>query len=691
LQLINSVLFSILLVAQSLLGQTVTVFAGDDPGLARSGGPATETGLGRVAAVAIDSRGDIYFGDASQAMVMKVSSDGILTIVAGNGKSSPISAPIGDGASATDAPLNAGWPLAVDSSGNLFIVDYNRIRKVTPDGLITTVLEGRDLPSAGGRDTLGPYFAGLAIDAKDRVYFSERSASRVWRLDPDGTFTRIAGNGVYGPPSGDGGLATEAVLGEPHGIALDSAGNLLMADGRYGRIRKVSAVDGMIDTVAGGGSVAIDRWPVAATDASLPGIDSLAFDHFGNLYFMYLGAKLARISPDGILSSIQMDPGYGFSGDGGPASEAQFTGSASYIAQFALDDEGSILYPDGGNGRLRKIDSAGVVTTIAGNGKYQFAGDGGPAKKAILNAPNYISFDSAGNLYVSDSGNHRVRRISSGGIIDTVAGNGLTRLLNRNPEGDTPALQTPLATNLLAVTGSADGNFYYAEFGFIRRVDKKGNVSTVAGSGNYFYGVGADDDQATHLLLAYVEGLAIGPDGLLYFTDEGGNVIRRLNLDGTLTTIVGRPTSIGGFSGDGGPARDAVLRVPRGLAFGYAPSESSNIYFADVLNERVRKVGADGWIETIAGNGSGGSSGDGGLATEATLFLPQAVVVDRDGYVYIAEWGNGRIRRVSPNGVITTLVSSLAYPSGLALDAVGTLYIADTGHNRILTLTDPQQ
>jgi sugar lactone lactonase YvrE len=406
------------------------------------------------------------------------------------------------------------------------------------------------------------------------------------------------------------------------------------------------------------------------------------------------------------LIPIQQD---GFSGDGGPASQAQFQPSDAYTSQFAIDTSGNIYIPDGGNGRVRKIDTSGPVTTIAGNGNYRFAGDGGPAAAALINAPRYVSVDPAGNIYIADTGNYRVRKVAPDGIIHTVAGNGQTYLDSAQPPTGIPALNAPLSMWIYAATGTPDGGFYFSEGFSLMHVDPTGTVTTVSGT-IYPPGPLADQIPATPFSSNDVEGMAIGPDGCLYLADTGA--ILRFNPNGNISTVAGLFDYTGIDNG--------TLGAPRGFAFGAVSSQNAApprgngsqsqsapregtlplhnprgpiapIYFADDLHGYVREIDSDGRVSVIAGNGQVGYSGDGGPAIDASFFYPQAVAIDKAGFIYIADWGNGRIRRVSPNGIIDTLLSGLSYPQALAIDAQGTLYIADWGNNRVLSITNPAE
>lgn len=342
--------------------------------------------------------------------------------------------------------------------------------------------------------------------------------------------------------------------------------------------------------------------------------------------------SLARAQ--GIITTIAGNGTAGFSGDGGPA-----TSAALYFAtDVAVDSAGNIYIADYANLRIRKVSTSGIITTVAGNGTLGFSGDGGPATNAAFHDPRYLAVDAAGNIYIADRTNHRIRKVSTSGIITTVAGNG-----------------TP--------------------------------------------GFSGDGGPATNAAINYPFGVAVDGAGNIYFADNINHRIRKVNTSGIITTVAGNGT--GGFSGDGGPATSAQILPPWGVAVDTA----GNLYLGDFYNGRVRKVNTAGIISTVAGGGND-FPGDGGSATSAALPFPTEVAVDSAGNLYIAEPENiNLVRKVSTAGIITTVAgngtrgfsgdggpatsAALSLPEGLAVDTAGNLYIADPGNNRIRKVTPP--
>ena len=325
----------------------------------------------------------------------------------------------------------------------------------------------------------------------------------------------------------------------------------------------------------------------------------------------------------------------GAGGDGGPATEAQL----SFPNGLAVDGSGNLYVADQGNNRIRRIDLEGVITTIGGTGERGFGGDGGPATEAQFNFPTGLAVDGSGNLYVADTGNTRIRRIDAEGVITTIAGTG-----EGGAGGDGgPATEAQLAFPFgLAVDGS--GNLYVADTNNhrIRRIDAEGVITTIAGTGEG--GAGGDGGPATEAQFFSPYGLAVDGSGNLYVADQGNNRIRRIDLEGVITTIGG--TGEWGFGGDGGPATEAQFSFPNGLAV----DGSGNLYVACTQNNRIRRIDLEGVITTIAGTGERGFGGDGGPATEAQFSFPNGLAVDGSGNLYVADSSNTRIRVIRPPG-----------------------------------------
>ena len=338
----------------------------------------------------------------------------------------------------------------------------------------------------------------------------------------------------------------------------------------------------------------------------------------------------------------------GFSGDGGQAANAEIWGAYA----VAPDTKGNIFIADQLNNRVRVVNSGGSITTVAGSGTAGYAGDGSSATAAQLSSPVGVVVDTSANLYIADSANNVIRKVTSSGTISTVAG---INSVGAGYAGDGGAATSSLVNHPSALTLDSAGNLYIADTlnHVVRKIDTSGNITTFAGSG--YASFAGDGGQATSAYLNTPSGLAFDGNGNLYIGDTGNHRIRKVAPDGTISTVAG--TGTGGFGGDYGPAVNAQLFGPKGIA----ADAAGRIYIADSNNGRIRRLLADGTIETIAGNGGFGYSGDGGVATSASLNFPSGVAVDPSGKVYVADNQNNRIRvltetpaipAVSANGVV---------------------------------------
>jgi hypothetical protein len=580
---------------------------------------------------------------------------------------------------------------ATDAAGNRRT--FTRSFRVVNQGevIITTAAGGGPIESVLALDTGINQPARVAVDGAGNLFIAVRSSNQIVKVDASGSATIVAGNGQQGY-SGDGGPATAASLREPYGVAVDAVGNLYVADTGNQRIRKVDT-EGTITTVAGEGRAGFSGDGGAATAARLYLPTGVSVDGVGNLFIADQGNhRIRKVNAGGTISTVAGNGTAGFAGDGDAATAA----SLSSPTGVALDAAGNLYISDTGNSRIRKVNVNGTITTMAGNGAFDFAGDGGAATAASLRAPTDLAVDTAGNLFIADQGNYRIRKVEAAGTITTVAGNGTIGF-----SGDGGAAKDASLNGPRGIAVDAAGNLFIAdEVNYrIRKVDAGGTITTVAGNGLYTfataieYGFAGDGGAATLARLNSPTGVALDSVGSLYIADFGNNRIRRVDADGTITTVAGDGTV--GFPGDGGAATLARLNSPSDVAL----DSVGNLYIADRNNGRIRKVDVNGTITTVAGNGSQGFSGDGGAATAARLNSPSGVALDSVGNLYIADYGNHRVRKVDASGMITTVAGNgtsgyfgdggaataalLASPSGVALDAAGNLYIADFQNHRI--------
>ena len=619
----------------------VTLVAGDGTcGSSGDNGPATSAQLNAPTGLAVDTAGNLYIADNWNSRIRKVS-NGVITTVAGNGTPGFS----GDNGPATSAQLDGPYAIAADSSGNLYITDSDRVRKVS-NGVITTVAGNGTLGFSGDN---GPATSaqlnipvGVAVDPAGNLYIADSWNNRIRKVS-NGVITTVAGNGTGGF-SGDNGPAVSARL-DFTGVAVDSAGNVYIAGSATSRIRKVS--NGVITTVAGNGTGGFSGDNGSAISAQLNYPGGVAVDSAGNVYIADSGNSRIRKVSNGVITTVA---GGGMQlGDSGPATSAQVYGPTG----VAVDPAGNLYMADTFDNRIRKV-SNGVITTVVGNGTPGFSGDGGPATSAQLTGPLGVAVDSAGNLYIADSGNYRIRKVSNG-VITTVAGSGGPGYPLIGDNG--PAVRAQL--NPFGIAVDSGGNVYIADVGNNRmRKVSNGVITTVAGNGTS--GSGDDNGPATSAQLDGPWGVAVDAAGNLFIADVGNNRIREVS-NGVITTVAG--TGAQGFSGDDGPATSVQLNAPTGVAVDLA----GNLYIADRNNNRIRKV-SGGVMTTVAGNGTLGFSGDNGPATGAQLNYPRGVAVDSAGDVYMADVGNNRIRILTPVGSSCTYSVS---PTSLQAPASG--------------------
>ncbi len=368
------------------------------------------------------------------------------------------------------------------------------------------------------------------------------------------TITTVAGSPPYEGFSGDGGLATSAYLYDPRGVAKDAVGNLYIADTGNARIRKVSP-SGVITTVAGGGSANPgDGGP--ATSALLSNIEGLALDGAGNIYFAeWQGNRIRKVSPSGIITTIAGNGNYGYSGDGGLATNAQL-GTPFAVT---VDTAGGIYIADYANNRVRKVSSNGVITTVAGNGIAGYSGDGGPATTAQLFGPTGVAVDASGNVYIADSVNNRIREVFQNGSITTVAGNGTYDYNGDGGLATSVGLDGPNGVALDAV-----GNLFIGDNNWVRVVSPSGVLTTVAGSASYGYSGDGGPATAAQLHLAW--GIAIDAAGRVYVADSGNNAVRLLQpAASSPPTLTISKTHTGSFTqGQNGATYSVTVSNPAG-------------------------------------------------------------------------------------------------------------------------------
>ena len=451
--------------------------------------------------------------------------------------------------------------------------------------------------------------------------------------------------------------ALQVGVGTPARVFKDSAGNLYIStmvvgdEGLYGNVVYKVDPSGQLTTVAGNGTEGFSGDGGPATNAALSGPQGVYIDSAGNIFIAdSLNDRIREVdAATGIIHTVAGNGNFGFSGDGGPATSAELHSPSGVFG----DSAGNIFIADSGNERIREVVAAtGIIHTVAGNGNFGFSGDGGPAPDAELVTPSGVFVDISGNIFIADTGNARIREVvAATGIIQTVAGNGTNGGGGDGGPATSAQLNGPFD---VAVDGS--GNVFIADSGNQRIrevVASTGTIQTVAGNGAQ--GFSGDGGPATSASLRNPFGLSVDGSGNIFIADRDNNRIRKVvAATGNIQTVAGNGTF--GYSGDGGPATSATINVPSDV---YADS-AGNLFVADSFNNRIRKVvAATGDIQTVAGNGIADFSGDGGLAASAALHSPEGVFVDGAGNIFIADHSNGRIREVvAATGNIQTVAGN---------------------------------
>jgi sugar lactone lactonase YvrE len=596
----------------------ITTYAGLAPGFVNGSGSLAR--FSEPDGIAVDGAGNVYVADTANNAIRKVTASGVVTTLAGGGNGSS------DGVG-TEAQFNQPWGLALDASGNLYVADSNNnsIRVVSPAGSVTT-LAGGSYGSADGTGLAAKFEVpkGVAVDGSGNVYVADTYNNTIRMITPAGVVTTLAGSpGQAGTADGTGSAAR---FNDPAGVAIGPAGVLYVADSNNRTVREVTT-GGVVTTLAGDPGVG-GYADGMAEDALFGNFGALTVDGAGNVYVADTSNnKIRMVTPAGVVTTLAG----GTSQNGNGIGNADGTGSSAHFnnpAGITIDGTGTLWVADSGNNTIRKVtvsSGVGAATTLAGTSGVGSAD--GPASAAQFNDPNSVAVDSAGNVYVADTYNSTIRKVTPSGQVTTLAGTAWR-------------------------IGSSDGTGSAAEFalpGWVA-VDLLGNV---------------------------------------YVSDSENYTIRKITPAGVVTTLAGRPNySSVGLSGNvDGLGSAALFSYPQGLAV----DSAGNVYVADQNACTIRKVTPSGMVTTLAGSLNQPGSAD-GTGSAARFFYPIAVAVDSAGNVYVADNANNSIREVSAAGVVTTLYDasttasyldvqgsedSLGYPNGVALDASGNLFVSD--------------
>ena len=688
----------------------ITTVAGNGTnGFSGDGGTATNASLGlpgglgmnAVAGLCMDKQGNLYITDLGNNRIRKVNTNGIITTFAGNGNN----AYSGDGGQAANASLSEPTGIAVDCSGNLYIADMgnSRIRKVDTGGYISTVAGGGSIPAnllsgpsgsfaATNIQLSSPY--GVAVDTNGNLFISDTYDERIETVDTNGNLTIIAGYGILERFSGDGGPSTNAQVVRPKGVAVDPSQNLYILDTLNQRVREVDS-NGIINTVVGNGAGypngAFGGDGGAATNGSLQNPYSAVFTPSGNMYLADSWNNRIRFISFGGVPYLNLN-NVSLTNNGNycvVVTDASGSVTSSIVSLTVLVpatinvQPTSQIAPVGSNVTL----IVGAYGTMPLTYQWFFNGTTLDGQTNSLLEMDNVATNQTGSYTVTVT---NLYGSTTSYVASLVVGY--------------PPVITSQSSNRLILIGSnilfsaevsGSGPFTYQwQFNGTNLPDNL--ITTIAGKSGAGYS--GDGGAATNANLYSPRNVTVDTVGNIFIADSSNYRIRKVDAHGIITTVAGKSGS--GFSGDGGAATNAILGTARGLAI----DSVNNLFIADTSNNRIRKVGTDGIITTVVGNGSSGYSGDGGAATNSGLYYPYDVTVDTSGNLFIVDTRDNRIRQVTTNSLVSTIAgvgpvypssgsysgdggtatnAHLNYPLGAAADAAGNVFIADTSNNRI--------
>ena len=573
--------------------------------------------------------------------------------------------------------------VATDTAGNVYVADYENstIRRITPAGVVTTLagtarVSGRT--NATGTAALFDHPSGVATDSAGNVYVADYDNSIIRKITPAGVVTTLAGSGSFESIDGTG---SGASFWYPNSVATDSAGNVYVAEGISSTIRKITPA-GVVTTFAGTAN-SIGSTDATGAAASFRSPAGVATDSAGNVYVADSNnSTIRRITPAGAVTT--------FAGTAGVTGSTDATGAAAsfaFPAGVATDSADNVYVTDQGNGTIRKITPAGVVTTLAGTAGV-FGSTDATGAAASFGSPSGVATDGAGNVFVTDGST--IRKITPAGVVTTFAG---TASAFGSTDGTGATARFDFSGNgffvdsALAIDGA--GNIYAADYfnRIIRKITPAGVVTTLAGTAGVF---GSTDATGAAASFSSPSGVATDSAGNVFVTD--GTTIRKITPTGVVTTFAGTAGVYGHADGTGAAAS---FFLPDGIA----TDGAGNIYVSD--GNTIRKITPAGVVTTLAGTVGVTGSAD-GVGAAASFNAPSGLATDMFGNIYVADSNNCTIRRITPAGVVTTLAGTaglsasidatgpaarFGYPLGIATDGANNVYVADFLNHTIRKVT----
>jgi gliding motility-associated-like protein len=695
-------------VAPTIYGQ-VNTFAGNGASGAANG-TGTAASFSSVRGVATDLVGNTYLTDNN--LIREITPSGVVSTLAGNSSAGSAN---GQGAAAS---FNQPMAITVDGAGTIYVADTrnNTIRMVTQSGVVTTFAGSTGVSGLVNGTGAAARFnspSGIAVDQNGNLYVADAGNNLIRKVTQFGVVSTFAGSGSAGAADGPGAAAS---FNDPIGIAVDQNNNIYVTDAGNNLIRKITQ-SGLVSTLAGSGSVG--RTDGLGTAASFNNIAGISVDISGNVYVSDAGNNLVRkITSSGIVSTLAG------SGAAGAVNGAFIAASFNRPDGISADIFGNIYVADFNNYLVRKIVTTGYTISASLPAGLTFDGktgtiDGVPAvllsttiytvtayntggsssaqiSITISNvpsppvAPPNISYSPSVLTYSVNTPIVPMIPINTGGILPNKIFGQTTTIAGTGGAGSANGIGTAASFNEpFGVATDVNGNIYVVDHlnNEIRKITPAGLVSVFAGSGAQ----GKANGNASVATFNNPTGIAVDVAGNVYVADVSNNLIRKISPAGLVTTLAGS-----GLNGSAdGPGATATFSNPSGLAVDGA----GNIYVADLSNNLIRKITPGGIVTTLAGSGLSGAQD--GIGRAASFSQPYGLAVDGTGNIYVADWGNNLIRKITPAGVVTTIAgsghpgsadgigsaASFYKPFGLALDESGNIYVADTNNELIREVT----